>query len=154
MLSARRELLDLRENSYFCESAARLTLDGINMFRTALRTIGILVVALTLACCARQPIRAYVGYRGQRATVAAIELAWGDGRAMGSFVDSTASSVAENGTPLVYRIHIVFDDGYRATITQDASIQLHVGERVVVEAGRLQPSTSEKKGPFITPGPF
>lgn len=124
------------------------------MLRTALRTMGILVVGLMLACCAREPMHAYVGYKGQAATVASIELAWSDGRPMGSFVDSTGHGVAENGTPLIYRIHIVFDGGYRATITQDASVRLQVGERVMLEAGRVVPSTSEKKGPFKTTGAF
>lgn len=124
------------------------------MLRIALHTVGILAVGLMLACCARQPVHAYIGYKGQPATVASIELTWSDGRPMGSFVNSTGSGVAEHGSPLVYRIHILFDDGYRATITQDASIRLQVGERVILEAGRVVPYSGEKKEPFKTTGAF
>jgi|GEM_PF-3374181 len=124
------------------------------MHRTAFRIIVLTALAFVLGACAREPTRAYVGYTGQPATVASIELAWGDGRPMGTFVDSTSSGAALGKEGLRYRIHMLFDDGFRGTVTQDASVKLEVGERVVVEAGRVVPYVGGSKEPYKTPGAF
>lgn len=124
------------------------------MHRTVFRIVALIALGLMLGACAREPSRAYVGYKGQPATIASIELAQSDGRPTGNFVDSTGSGAALDQEGLRYRIHMLFDDGFRATITQDASINLEVGERVVLEAGRVVPYVGGSKELYKTPGAF
>jgi len=91
-----------------------------------------------LGACAITPLPASVSYRGEPATVAAIELLWPNGEGMGSFVDSTAGpGGASSVGALLYRVSILFDDGQRASVAQDSSTPVAVGMRVWLEGGRV-----------------
>lgn len=90
-------------------------------------------IPMFLASCSMLDKPGAPSYQGETGSVQSIEMAWEDGRGMGSFV----SAIVPNDPTLHYRIRIVFDSGVNATYIQDGSTPLAVGERAWVQGGRL-----------------
>jgi hypothetical protein len=89
-------------------------------------------------------------YRNEAGNVNSIEMAWGDGSGMGAFVDSTVTGTggpAASSPGLRYRVRVVFDTGFAATVVQDGSVPLSVGERVWIQDGKVLPHDAPETDP-------
>jgi len=95
----------------------------------------------------------YIAAANETAAVKSIELAWPDGRGMGAFVSSIdPQEEPARAAQLHYRIDVIFDSGNRTVVTQDGSVALAVGQRVVLSDGRAYP-TDKADPPHLSPVP-
>jgi hypothetical protein len=95
----------------------------------------------------------YIAAANETAAVKSIELAWPDGRGMGAFVSSIdPQEEPARAAQLHYRVDVIFDSGSHTVLTQDGSIALAVGQRVVLNDGRAYP-TDKEDAPHLSPVP-
>jgi hypothetical protein len=95
----------------------------------------------------------YIAAADETAAVKSIELAWPDGRGMGAFVSVIdPQEEPARAAQIHYRVDVIFDSGSHTVLTQDGSVALAVGQRVVLRDGRALP-TDRTDVPHLAPVP-